>query len=471
MGHLSILRAYFTDTRSLRVILFLAIPAMIENLLQVFIGVVDIFFVGRLGTKAIAGVGITNLTMNVYIGFFMALGIGTTALVSRFIGAGDEEQANNTVRQSLLLSLIVGICFGILNLFYARKILSLLGADSSVIEYALPYFIAVAVPSIILCLNMVLSSALRAAGDTKTPMKAAVVANILNAFLDYILIFGLFNFNGLGILGAGLATTFSRMVSLGLLVSRLRTHGTLIKLDFKRRWKGDLALLKSLISISFPAAVERLIMRSGQLIYGGMIIAIGTQAYAAHNIAGTIETFSYLPGMGFGIAAATLVGQSLGKGNETEARRLGMLSYLLSSCFMVVVGFIFFVFAPFLAKLFSEDAQVINQVVQVLRIIAFFQPFLCITLVITSCLQGAGDTKFPMYSSLIGIWGVRVLGVYILSVRLGFGLVGVWSAYAIDITVRGIILMSRFQGKWKQRIVPEPKTSSNVAQSSLQLID
>lgn len=192
-------------------------------------------------------------------------------------------------------------------------------------------------------------------------------------------------------------------------------------------------------------------MRSGQLIYGGMIIRIGTEAYAAHNIAGTIETFSYLPGMGFGVAAATLVGQNLGGKKEDMAQKSGLISYLLASGFMVVVGIIFYILAPFLAGLFTKDIVVINQVVEVLRIIALFQPFLCATLVITSDLQGAGDTKFPMYSSLIGIWGIRVLGVYILCIRLGFGLVGVWISYTIDITIRGIILMTRFlKGKWKK---------------------
>lgn len=452
MLNLGKVKTSLVDIHGLRAILVLAIPAMVENLLQVFIGVVDTFFVGRLGTEAIAGVGVTNLTMNVYIAFFMALGVGTTALVSRYFGAEDTEQANNTVRQSLLLSLLVGIVFGGINLLFARNILTILGAETGVVKYAMPYFLMVSVPSVFLCLTMVLSSALRAAGDTKTPMKIALYANIFNAVFDYILIFGVFNLPGLGILGAGLATTLSRMLSVALLIIKLRGSKTIIRLNLKQRWQVDMGLLRSLINVSLPAAVERLIMRSGQLIYGGMIIKIGTEAYAAHNIAGTIETLSYLPGMGFGVAAATLVGQNLGRKNDAEAQRLGLMSFLLSSGFMVVVGFIFLAFAPFLASLFSQDPQVVNYVSNVLRIIAFFQPFLCITLVITACLQGAGDTKFPMYSSLVGIWGVRVLGVYILSLHLGLGLVGVWIAYALDITVRGFILMARFlYGNWKQQ--------------------
>lgn len=435
---------------NIKTIMVLAIPAMIENILQVFIGVVDTYFVGKIGTEAIAGVGVTNLTMNVYIAFFLAIGVGTTAIVSRYIGAGDNQKANHAVKQSLIMSLLIGLVFGSINLIFSRRILLLLGAEERVIEYALPYFLVVAVPSVFLCINTVLASALRGAGDTKTPIKIAIVSNVINAVLDYILIFGVFHFDGFGILGAGLATTFSRIISVILIIRKIKTKKSIIQISISKHWKLDVRMLKSITRISIPVAVERLIMRSGRLIYGGMIIKIGTEAYAAHNIAGTIETFSYLPGMGFGVAAATLVGQNLGSQRKDKANKAGVMSYFLSTVFMVFVGVIFYIFAPFLAKLFTEDPLVIKQVVRVLRIIAFFQPFLCITLVITSALQGAGDTKFPMYSSLIGIWGIRVAGVYILCIRLGFGLEGVWIAYAIDITVRGIILMTRYlKGSWK----------------------
>ena len=440
---------FFKETKIASIFL-LAIPAIIENISQVMIGVVDVYFVGRLGTEAIAGVGVTNLTMNVYIAFFLALGIGTTAVVSRAIGGKNLKKAGHAVKQSVIMTGIIGGIFGILNLIFARRILLLLGAEEGVIAYAIPYFLAVAVPSVFLGLSMVLASALRGAGNTKSPMKIGIFANVVNAVLDYVLIFGIFNFGGLGILGAGLATTFSRILSVVLLVHTLNKEKGKIHVAFFEDWKLDLKMFKTLTKISIPAAVERLIMRSGQLIYGGMIIKIGTEAYAAHNIAGTIETFSYLPGMGFGVAAATLVGQNLGKEDKDEAQRAGLISYLMATLFMVIIGGVFYIFAPFLAGLFSEDPAVIDQVVRVLRIIALFQPFLAITLVTTAALQGAGDTKFPMYSSLLGIWGVRVVGVYILSIRMNYGLAGVWTAYAIDITLRGIILMIRFlRGKWK----------------------
>lgn len=442
------------DKESFITIIALALPAMIENILQVFIGVVDTYFIGKIGTEAIAGVGVTNLIMNIYIAFFIALGVGTTAIISRNIGANNTENANDAVKQSVIMALGIGIVFGIINLVFSKKILLLLGAEERVLRYALPYFLSVAVPSVFLCLMMILSSALRGSGDTKTPMKVMIIANIINIILDYILIFGIFNFAGLGILGAGIATTISRVVGVILLLQKINSDKTKIHINILDKWNINKDILKSITRIGLPAAFEKLIMRFGQLVYGGMIIKIGTEAYAAHNIAGTIETFSYLPGMGFGVAAATLVGQSLGAKKKDEAHKIGLISYFLATVFMILIGVIFYIFAPIFARLFSEDKEVIDLVVKVLRIIALFQPFLCMTLVITSILQGAGDTKFPMYSTLIGIWGVRVLGVYVLGIKLNMGLVGVWIAYALDLTVRGVILMIRFiNGKWKEIII------------------
>lgn len=153
--------------------------------------------------------------------------------------------------------------------------------------------------------------------------------------------------------------------------------------------------------------------------------------------------------IGFAVAASTLVGQNLGADKPEEAKEIGLLSNLIATVFMIIVGIIYYIFAPQLAGIFTEDTEVILQVTKVLRIITFFQPFLCITFVITSALQGTGDTKFPMYSTFIGIWGIRVIGTYILGIELELGLVGVWLSYAFDIFIRSILLMVRFlKGRW-----------------------
>lgn len=440
---------HFNLQKRVKYIFALAIPAIVDHTLHMLVGVVDMFFVSKLGTNAVAAVGVTNLLMNIYIAFFIAIGVGTTAVIARNIGAGEQDGATRTLKQSIIIALFLGFIIGISNLIFAKNIISILGAEARVLADALPYFLVVAVPSVFLCIMMVLTAALRGSGDTKNPMKVSIIVNLVNVVLDYILIFGFLSFEGMGIIGAGLATTIARVIGVLILMRILLNKESLLSIEFKN-WKIDKSILKSLTRIGLPAGIERLIMRFGQLAYGGLIIKIGTEAFAAHNIAGTIESFSYLPGMGFGVAAAALVGQSLGANRFQDARKFGLIANTLATILMVILGFGFYVFAPNLAGLFTKDLEVFNLVVLVVRIVALFQPFLCITLVITAALQGAGDTKFPMYSTFIGIWGVRVLGTYLFGIVLGYGLLGVWISYVLDVSLRGILLMHRFlRGSWK----------------------
>lgn len=445
----NILRNYF-DIQTIKIIMSLAIPVIIENILQVFLGTTDTYFAGKLNSNAIAGVGITNLIMNIYIAFFTAVGVGTTTIVSRNIGLNKIDKAADAVKQSIILTVIISLVIGCISYIFAKPILAVLGAKPEVLVYALPYFMAVAVPSVFLSLMLVLSSALRGAGDTKTPMVVTTIANLINIVLNYILIFGIGSFKGLGILGGGLATTIARIIAVIILLIALCKGKTVIKLNIIDKWLLDKKLLLSISRIGIPAGIEKLIMRAGQLVYGSMIIALGTSPYVAHNIAGTIESYSYLPAMGFGVAAATLVGNNLGAGKPEEAKKYALVSNILSTILMVIMGIFFFISAPFLAKLFTSNKEVQELVVSVLRIIALFQPFLSLTMVISSALQGAGDTKFPMYSTLIGIWGIRVVFGYLFAIIFKLGLIGIWLAYSLDIVIRGIILLLRFlNGKWK----------------------
>lgn len=436
---------------NVREVLGLALPAMMENILQVFLGIIDMIFIARLGTEAVAGVGMTNLLMNIYIAIFTALGVGTTAVVSRNIGARKKRAAELAVEQSVYSTLLIGLLLGLMTLIFASDLMSIVGAEERVISSALPYFQSVAIPSVFLALMLVLSSALRGAGDTKTPMKVTLVINILNVVLDYILIFGLLGFSGLGILGAGLATSISRFIGVLILLYALILKKGPLDTVFKHGLIIKEKMIKSIWVIGLPAALERLVMRFGQVVYSAMIIKLGTEAYAAHNIAGSIESLSYMPGYGFAIAASTLVGQNLGANNPERAQKMGIISTWLGIGFMVSIGLLFFIFARPLGLLYTQEEIVLQQVVSVLKIIALVQPALCLTLVITAALQGAGDTKFPMYSTILGIWGIRVGGVYLLGIVFKLGLFGVWLAVACDLVFRGFLLLCRFKkGKWKE---------------------
>ncbi|WP_278463132.1 MATE family efflux transporter [Thomasclavelia spiroformis] len=426
------------------IILSLSFPIIIENILQTLLGTTDTYFAGKLADNAIAGISITNIIMNIFISFFTAISIGTTAVVSRNYGKQDYKKTNQIIGQSILVSIIIGLLVGLICLFFYRPILYVSGADDSVLKFAIPYYLIVAVPSVFLCLQLVLSSCLRAIKDTKTPMYATCFSNILNILLDMLFI----NL-GMGVIGLALATTVSRIVGMFILLFKLQHHDNRIYLS-KNSFIINKEIISSLLFIGLPAGIEKIIMRVGQLIYNNIIISIGVSAYVAHNIAGTIESYAYIPAMGFGLATSTLIGISIGENNFKQATCSTWIGYFLACICMVIIGLIFYIFAMPLASIFTSTKEVQFLVADVLRLIAFFQPFSALVQVITSALQGAGDTKFPMYSTFLGIWGIRLGLGYFFAITLNYGLKGVWYAYALDLTIRGILLLIRFnRGRWK----------------------
>lgn len=431
--------------KNIKSIFILALPIIFENILQTLLGTTDTYFAGKISDIAIAGIGITNLIMNLFISFFTAVCVGATAIVSRNYGKKDFKNVNRSIIHSIFLGIGLGILTGLICIVFRRQILHLSGADFRIIQCTMPYYISVAVPCIILCLQLILSSCLRAIKDTKTPMYITGVSNIINILLNI-----LFINMGLGILGLGLATTLSRSLSLLFLFLRLHKHDKHVRLSLCNLTKKEFS---AILKIGIPAGIEKLIMRIGQLIYNAMIISIGTTAYVAHNIAGNIESYSYIPAMGFGLAVCTMVGTSLGENSISQAKKQTYFAYYMSSVFMTIIGIIFFVFAPQLAEIFTDTKEIKNLTVSVLRIIALFQPFTALVQIMTNALQGAGDTKFPMYSTFIGIWGIRIGIGCILAIYFNLGLIGVWFAYALDVTVRGLLLLGRFKrGNWQNII-------------------
>ncbi|MFS0566732.1 MULTISPECIES: MATE family efflux transporter [Brevibacillus] len=434
-----------SNKEKMKVILALAVPAMIENMLQTVVGFVDTLFVSKLGLSEVTAVGVTNAILAVYLAVFLAMGVGTSALIAKSVGAGNLVKAKSIARQSTLLSALLGILFGLLTFLFAEPLLRLMGAEGSILADGVTYFRIVAVPSIFISLMMIFGSILRAAGDTKTPMKVGIWINLIHIVLDYVLIFGFLGITGYGIAGAAWATVIARAVGTIALYHKIQKSN----LSFSWRNDGSREFFLPLLQISFPAAIERLIMRFGQVLYFGLIVRIGTDVYAAHTIAGNIEVFSYMPGYGLAVAATTLVGQNLGANRREDAYRYGILTSGMAVIFMSFIGILLFFFSPIAASWFTDQAEVIQMVTIALRIDAFAQPFLALGLVMAGALQGAGDTKSPMYSTAIGMWLIRVVGVYVLSIHFQLGIAGVWLSIAVDLFARAVFLYLRFIQKMR----------------------
>lgn len=427
-----------------RSILTLALPAMIENLLQTLVGFVDTLFVSRIGLSAVTAVGAANMILAVYLAVFMAIGIGTSSLIAKNMGAGHLTRARSAARQSTQIAIISAILAGLVALFAGRPLLIMLGAHGSVFDQALPYFEIIAIPSIIMALMVHFGNVLRASGDTQSPMRISFVINLIHLVLDYFLIFGFSSFPGFGVSGAAAATVLSRLIGVFLLWHLLRR--STIRFSFHQTSASDERTMRqTIIRLTLPAAAERLIMRLGQVVYLGMILRMGSEIYAANMIAENIETFAYLPGLGLSVAATILVGKALGAGQIKAAKRDAYQTLRIGVTIMSLSGLALFFGTSLVTGWFTGDLQVEQMITLAMRIDAFFMPPLAIGLVLAGALQGAGDTKSPMYSTAIGMWGIRVVFIYLLGIRYPMGIAGIWLAQGIDLICKALFLHLRFQ--------------------------
>lgn len=432
-----------SDKDRLKVIVILAIPAVIENFFQTLLGFVDTYFVSQISLAAVSAVGITNAVLAIYFAIFMAIGVAANVRIANFLGANQPEKARHISQQSIILAILFGVITGLSTLVFAEPLLQLMGIDEEVLELGSLYFRIVGIPSVIMSLMFVLSAILRGVGDTKTPMTISLVINVINAVLDYVLIFGFLFIPEFGIVGAAIATVISRLIgSIALFYYVNKEKVLAFRKDY---WKPDKIHLMELSTLGAPAAGERLVMRAGQIVYFGFVVALGTNAFAAHQIAGNVEVFSYMIGYGFATAATILVGQQIGAGNFEEARKYAKLSTQFTVVCMTLLGLVLFFFGDWAAAFFTNDPEVINDIGTALKISGVFQPFLAVLMVLTGSFQGANNTKFPMYLTAFGMWAIRTLLVYLLGIQLGWGLAGVWIAIGIDIAFRSVVLAIQFQ--------------------------
>ncbi len=439
-----------TKTETRKVVWELSAPTLVEMFLVSLTGMADMIQVGRVGPAAITSIGLTNQPIMILHAVFQALSVGTTALVARFIGMNEPKKASDTFKQTLVITALLGSVFSVLAGFGAKQILAFMGAEPDVLAIGTGYFQVVGFGFVFSATAMGITSALRGAGDTRTPMVINLFANGVNVVFNYLLIFGKFGFPELGVLGAGVATVFSRIVACAwFLYVGVRGERNL-RLDLKEKFRPDLDLLKRIFTVGTPAAIEQLIMRTGQVVFAKVIAGLGTVVFAAHQVALNALSLSFMPGNAFAVAATTLVGQYLGANRPDDAEQCANTSRNMSVWVGIITGVIFIFFGKYITLLYSDDLTVVSVSAYVLRIYAIAQPAQAVQFVLSGGLRGAGDTIYPLYSTAIGMWFGRVLLAWILVQKLGWGLPGAWVGMCLDQVVRGILIHFRFKtGKWK----------------------
>ncbi|WP_052806913.1 MATE family efflux transporter [Mesobacillus subterraneus] len=412
----------------------IAMPAIGESYLQSLLGVVDSFFIAQLGLLAINAVGVTNIYSMTYIGVFTALSATLAVFLSRAFGAKNEARSKSVIFHGLLISAIAGLIFSGVSVGFSDTLLDWAGADEALKSTAIIYFQVILGLTPFVALFTAQSATFRAIGDTRTPLRVGIEMNAVHVILDYILIFGVGPIEGWGLTGAAIAMILARVY--GFLRLWLKSQSipaiALSKDDFK--FVGSLA--GSMGKFALPATLERLSMRLGQVVYFGLIVRMGIEVYATHNIAGTLTTFAYTIGGGFAIAASTLIGQAIGENNLEDAKEYRKWSYIQSAVSMTLITAILAACSPWIGMLFTTDQTVLHLLLIVLLIDMFSQPFLASVLVDTSAVQASGNSTFPMIVTIIGIWVIRTLGVYIFAWKLGYGLPAVWVSIAADNALR-----------------------------------
>lgn len=435
-------------------------PVFIELLMGTLFGMVDMIMLGNFGDNAtsaagIASVGITNQLVLIGLSLVQALSIGATAMIARYVGGHREDRVESVVKHIILLTQIfLAIPMVILSISFAPRLMKFLGAHGDTIAIGSTYFKVIMLGFLFQSFNFAIFASLRGVGDTKTPMKINVLVNLLNVIGNLVLIYGLFGFPALGVTGAGISTALSQVIATILCLMYIFKKDSTIHINLKEKFKVQKDIIFNLIKIGVPASLEQIAMRLGVLLFIKIVASLGTVAYATHQIAINILSLSFTPGQAFGIAASTLTGKSLGGDDPLLAEKYIKTCSKIGSLVSAFMAVIFFFFGGAIASLYSNDPQVIEQARQILKLIAFIQPFQSSSLIVAGGLRGAGDTIFTLVSSFIGILIIRVILAYYFVIVVGTGLIGAWMAILIDQFIRWILVNYRFRtGRWKYVVI------------------
>ncbi len=436
------------DGSQLHAIWTLAWPVILAMLSESLISFVDMVMVSRLGPTAVAAVGVGGQILNAMSIVMAAVGTGTLAIVARHVGAGEPHKASAVIAQSILTALVLATVLIIPVAIFVLPLVSAFGLEPAVAESSASFtqLVLLSVPTG--AVLFVIGSALRGAGDTRTPLAIGIVVNLVNLFLNWALIFGHFGFPALGVRGSAIATAsafaLGAVIGLGLLLSkrlRLTLH--------LRQLRPHFPTIRRVLRIGSPAALEQGLMQIGFFIYLAFAIRYGTDAVAAYFIGVRILALSFLPGFGFAAAAAALVGQNLGAGRPEHARRAGWLASWLAVGLMTAAGIGIVLGAEPIAHIFVDNPVVIASTVSFIVMLGIAQPFMALDSTLSGALRGAGDTRFPLLTVLITFYGIR-LGLSWIVVSIGsLGIAWLWATLIGDYIARAALKGWRFrQGAW-----------------------
>ena len=401
-----------------REILHIALPAMVENLLQFLMGMVDSYLVAFLGLVALSGVSLANNIMAVYQAIFIALGAALSSYLAGSVEKKDNQVLSRKATEGLKLTVLLSLLLGILSLVWGQQLLLWLGAEASVARAGGLYLFLVGGSILTLGLMTSLGAILRATGQVRLPMYVSLLSNLLNALFSAVAVF----FLDAGIAGVAWGTILARLIGAIILWRSLRLPLA------KPTWGLDRKLLR----LALPAAGERLMMRAGDVVVVGLIVSLGTAVVAGNAIGETLTQFNYMPTLGIATASIILVAREKSSDNWTKIRAVVKASFFLSLLSMTAVGLLIFLGQSPLLALYTSDAQALAAGRLVILYCLLGLPATAGTLIFTAIWQGLGNAKLPFYATTIGMWLVRIGLGYLFTQIWSWGLAGVWLATILD---------------------------------------
>lgn len=423
----------------------LAIPSLITMLLQEVFNFTDMYFVGYLGSSAIAAVSMGGIITSILIGGVTGLSSGIVAVISRHVGEGNIERAENDAAQAILLAVLFAAsslpCF-----FLSKDMIVALGADATVIDAGTSYLQIIFIGSITIFLSEFIGAILRGAGDAETPMMALAIGALANLFLDPVMIFGLFGCPKMGVAGSAWATVLTRGISVIIMLSVLLRGRTVISLR-KKYLKPDLKSIKRILIIGAPSSLNAILISTSIMTVVSFLAPYGTEAVAVYGIDSRMITLVTVPAQGLGVAGAAIVGQNLGAKKHERALYSGLMLVALSQLIAAPVASVYYFYPELIISAFTRDPLTLAMGIDMMRIRMPGLFFLAMGNVLVQCINGSGDTMHPFIFSLVSLIGLRILIAYTMPAF--FGLYGLWYALVYPYILYATLNLLWFlSGKW-----------------------
>jgi len=436
-----------------KVILKLALPVIAGLSTQMLLSVVDTAMVGRLpdAQYALAAMGIAFFATWAVISFFSSLSNGTLVLTSRSFGSENFIEGGNVLKTSIIFGALLGIVVSVTVVSLAFPIGNLFAADNIVGQYAGSYLFYrfMAIPVFLITVSY--RGFYFGLGKTKIFMIAGITANVLNIFFDYVLIYGAFGIKGMGLAGAGLGSSLATIIEASIYFAFSISPDYRTKYNIYHNFKFQKNIAKSIVKISLPISFQSIFTLTGLLLFISIIGLTGTLQQAASQTVLSAMFLSYMPAMGFGIAAQTLVGNKLGENNINSAKQWGFETSKIATTYTILLGLIFILLPKIVLSVLTKDSVIIQTGIPLLRIAGLAQIFFGVGFVLSNGLLSAGESFFVMLTDVTINWLIFVPVAYLLGITFNFGVVGVWVAMPFYTILYALIIFMKFKyGKWKK---------------------